>query len=130
LVMAFALVYSAEHFVVDILLGWALAAIVPFVMGRLESAWSRRRASRLAVADLAEPAIDLASSLVRQHPIEAVGGTPDMEGDHHSVQRPQRVSSRQRLGTDDVEACSRESVRPQTLDDSSLVDDWAARCVD
>jgi hypothetical protein len=44
LAMAFALVYSAEHFVVDILLGWALAAIVLFVLGRLESAWSHRRA--------------------------------------------------------------------------------------
>jgi len=28
LVMAFALVYTAEHYVIDILLGWALAAIV------------------------------------------------------------------------------------------------------
>jgi membrane-associated phospholipid phosphatase len=31
LVMAFTLVYTAEHYVVDILLGWALAAVV--VMG-------------------------------------------------------------------------------------------------
>jgi hypothetical protein len=49
LAMAFALVYSAEHFVVDILLGWALAATVLLVLGRLESAWSRRRASRLVI---------------------------------------------------------------------------------
>ena len=28
LVMAFTLVYTAEHYVVDILLGWALAAVV------------------------------------------------------------------------------------------------------
>ena len=28
LVMAFTLVYTAEHFVIDILLGWALAAVV------------------------------------------------------------------------------------------------------
>jgi hypothetical protein len=55
LAMAFTLVYSAEHFMVDILLGWALAAIVLPVMGRLESAWSRRRASRLAVADCPQP---------------------------------------------------------------------------
>jgi hypothetical protein len=55
LAMAFALVYSAEHFVVDILLGWTLAAVVLLVMGRLESAWSRRRASRLAVADCPQP---------------------------------------------------------------------------
>ena len=28
LVMAFTLVYTAEHYVIDILLGWALAAVV------------------------------------------------------------------------------------------------------
>ena len=28
LIMAFTLVYTAEHYVVDILLGWALAAVV------------------------------------------------------------------------------------------------------
>jgi hypothetical protein len=28
LVMAFALVYTAEHYVIDILLGWALAAVI------------------------------------------------------------------------------------------------------
>lgn len=55
LAMAFALVYSAEHFVVDILLGWTLAAVVLLAMGRLESAWSRRRASQLAVADCPQP---------------------------------------------------------------------------
>jgi hypothetical protein len=54
LAMAFALVYSAEHFVVDVLLGWALAAIVLVVTGRLESVWSRHRASRLAVAEVAD----------------------------------------------------------------------------
>jgi membrane-associated phospholipid phosphatase len=37
LIMAFALVYTAEHYVVDILFGWALAAIVLLVIGRLES---------------------------------------------------------------------------------------------
>ncbi len=36
LTMAFALVYSAEHYVVDILLGWVHAAVVLFVIGRLE----------------------------------------------------------------------------------------------
>jgi hypothetical protein len=130
LAMAFALVYSAEHFVVDILLGWALTAIVLLAVGRLESAWSRRRASRLAVADLAGPAVDLAGSIVREDPIDAVGDTPDLEGGRNDIHRPQRVPSRQRLGPDDVEAGSRESVRPQTLDEGSLVDDWAARCVD
>ena len=41
LVMAFTLVYTAEHYVVDILLGWALAAVVIAVIDRFES---RRRA--------------------------------------------------------------------------------------
>ncbi len=37
LIMAFTLVYSAEHYVIDILLGWALAAIVIAVINRFES---------------------------------------------------------------------------------------------
>jgi hypothetical protein len=41
LVMAFALVYSAEHYVVDILLGWTLAAMVLIVVGYCESRRSR-----------------------------------------------------------------------------------------
>jgi membrane-associated phospholipid phosphatase len=35
--MAFALVYTAEHYVVDILLGWVLAAVVLLVIRRYES---------------------------------------------------------------------------------------------
>jgi PAP2 superfamily len=34
LVMSFALVYTAEHYVIDILLGWALAAVVLVVVNR------------------------------------------------------------------------------------------------
>ena len=41
LMMAFTLVYSGEHYVIDILLGWTLAAAVLAVVGRFES---RRRA--------------------------------------------------------------------------------------
>lgn len=37
LVMAFTLVYSAEHYVFDILLGWALAAVVSLVVSRCEA---------------------------------------------------------------------------------------------
>ena len=37
LIMAFSLVYSAEHYVFDILLGWTAAAIVFVVVGQLES---------------------------------------------------------------------------------------------
>ena len=36
-IMAFTLVYSAEHYAIDILLGWALAAIVMVVINRYES---------------------------------------------------------------------------------------------
>ena len=43
LVMAFTLVYTAEHYVVDILLGWVLAAVVLLVIRRFES-WRRRAA--------------------------------------------------------------------------------------
>ena len=39
--MAFALVYSAEHYVFDILLGWAVTALVTFGFSRL----ARRRAA-------------------------------------------------------------------------------------
>ena len=41
LVMAFTLVYTAEHYVVDILLGWALAAGVMLVINRFH-AWRAR----------------------------------------------------------------------------------------
>jgi membrane-associated phospholipid phosphatase len=74
LAMAFTLVYSAEHFVVDVLLGWALAAIVLLVIGGLESAWSRRRASRLAVADLAEPVGYLGNGHIVERPGDAQSG--------------------------------------------------------
>jgi hypothetical protein len=37
LMMAFTLVYSAEHYIIDILLGWALAAVVAWVIRRFES---------------------------------------------------------------------------------------------
>jgi PAP2 superfamily len=42
-VMAFTLVYTAEHFVVDILLGWLLAAVVLLVIRCFES-WRRQPA--------------------------------------------------------------------------------------
>ncbi|WP_082695129.1 phosphatase PAP2 family protein [Mycobacterium lehmannii] len=47
LLMAFTLVYTAEHYVIDILLGWALAAAVIVVLHRYEK-WRRARASRAA----------------------------------------------------------------------------------
>jgi membrane-associated phospholipid phosphatase len=46
LVMAFTLVYTAEHYVIDILLGWALAVVVPLVMARVNLRLSRRSAAK------------------------------------------------------------------------------------
>ena len=45
LVMAFTLVYTAEHYVVDILLGWAFAFVVAVAINR-HTAWRRRRSGR------------------------------------------------------------------------------------
>jgi len=62
-VMAFTLVYSAEHYVFDVLLGWALAAVVSVVVSRWEARmppgltgriWSRIRHHRKPWAPLAE----------------------------------------------------------------------------
>lgn len=44
LVMAFTLVYAAEHYVVDILLGWVLAAATLFALEHFES-WRQQTAS-------------------------------------------------------------------------------------
>lgn len=130
LAMAFVLVYSAEHFVVDILLGWALAATVSVVFGLFDAWWSRRRRSKSALADAAEPATDLAGGLSVKRVINAFGDVADVRRGDHIVQRAQRVSGRQRLGVEDVETGSGESLRTQCVDEGRLVDDWAARCVD
>ena len=130
LAMAFVLVYSAEHFVVDILLGWALAAMVSLIMGLLDSWWSRRRASKSALPDAAEPAGDLAGGLTVEGAVDALGDVADVRRGDDVVQRAQRVPGRQRLGVEDVEAGAGESLRPQSVDERGLVDDWAARCVD
>jgi hypothetical protein len=45
LMMAFTLVYTAEHYVVDILLGWAFAAVVMFAINRYD-VWRSRSPSR------------------------------------------------------------------------------------
>lgn len=51
LVMAFTLVYTAEHYVVDILLGWALAAVVVFGVNRFD-AWNAQRSDRADITAL------------------------------------------------------------------------------
>ncbi len=50
LIMAFTLVYSAEHYVIDILLGWALALVVAWILAVMD----RRRAGGSAQIDLAQ----------------------------------------------------------------------------
>jgi PAP2 superfamily len=109
LAMAFALVYAAEHFVIDILLGWALAAAVSALFGLLDSWWSRRRTSKSAAA---EPSPDLARALPVEHPIDLIGDVADVRRGDHVVQRPQRVPGGQRLDVEHVEAGAGNSLRP------------------
>ena len=49
IVMAFTLVYTAEHYVVDILLGWALAAVVLVAIH-----WFKSRRARSAAPEIAD----------------------------------------------------------------------------
>ena len=48
--MAFALVYTAEHYLVDVLLGWAYALVAFWAVNRLADRFSARRASPTPVA--------------------------------------------------------------------------------
>jgi hypothetical protein len=111
LAMAVVLVYSAEHFVVDILLGWALAVAVSALLGLLDSWWSRRRASKSAVAALAQPTSDLGRRLSVEDPVDLLGDVTDVRRGEHVVQRSQRVPGRQRLDVEDVEPCAGKSLQ-------------------
>nr|WP_232080392.1 phosphatase PAP2 family protein [Mycobacterium branderi] len=84
LTMAFTLVYSAEHYVVDILLGWLLAALVMLVVGRLEARFRSR-------AHGVEPLPDRGGSLAVEDPIDPVGDVADMRGGDDIVQAAQWV---------------------------------------
>jgi membrane-associated phospholipid phosphatase len=53
LIMAFTLVYTAEHYVIDILLGWAFAAAAVFALNRYDKR-RRARASTRGEIDLAQ----------------------------------------------------------------------------
>lgn len=57
LVMAFALVYLAEHYVTDVLLGWIYAALAFVVVGRILDRREARRGQQLFTA---EPAVSRA----------------------------------------------------------------------
>jgi len=130
LAMAFVLVYSAEHFVVDILFGWALAAAVSTGMGLADSWWSRRRASRSAAAAVAQPAGDLVGGLAIEDPVGLIGDVADVWGGDHAVQRPQWMRSGKWLGVEDIEPGAGDPPGPQRVDESRLVDNRAARGVD
>ncbi|MEE4022178.1 phosphatase PAP2 family protein [Gordonia sp. PKS22-38] len=69
LAMAFTLVYTAEHYVFDILLGWALAGFVIFIVNVVDRKWviprnERRRADAAGASEAAEP--DLAESVAAE----------------------------------------------------------------
>jgi hypothetical protein len=141
LTMAFALVYSAEHYVIDILLGWALAAIVSLVAGHLESRWSRRagranpahpseaRWNACSAVPALQPAGDLGGGLTVERPVDLVGDIPDVRGGDHIVQCAQRVLDGQWLDVEHVESGRGEPVRAQRLDQRCLVDDGSPRGV-
>lgn len=61
LLMAFTLVYTAEHYVVDILLGWALAAAVITALSRYEAGRRARAARRADPPSVPEPVPELIS---------------------------------------------------------------------
>jgi membrane-associated phospholipid phosphatase len=50
LAMAFTLVYGGEHFVTDILAGWAMAAAVVWVVSRSRALVAARQRSRAVAA--------------------------------------------------------------------------------
>ncbi|WP_273732990.1 phosphatase PAP2 family protein [Mycolicibacterium septicum] len=63
LIMAFTLVYTAEHYVVDILLGWALAGVVLFALNRYEARQARACGSEPVAANvdpMPDPGLEVA----------------------------------------------------------------------
>jgi membrane-associated phospholipid phosphatase len=50
LAMTFTLVYTGEHYVIDVLVGWLYVAATFFLVGLAERWWSRRREMRAATA--------------------------------------------------------------------------------
>ena len=128
LVMAFALVYSAEHYVIDILMGWALAAVVLLTIGRLESRRDARSAARQAGG--AQPAGDADGGFAVEGPVDPVGDIADMGGGDHVFERAQPVPLRQRFDVEHVESRRGDRMRLQSLDQGLLVDDGSSRSVD
>ena len=71
LAMAFTLVYTGEHFVLDEVVGWSYAIITFVVGGRLFDRWVAWRKARREEKQSAEPASPAASRPVVLEPIEA-----------------------------------------------------------
>jgi hypothetical protein len=57
LLMAVTLVYTGEHYVIDILLGWVYAVVVYVAVTKAEEAWARRRERRALEQRAAAPAL-------------------------------------------------------------------------
>lgn len=55
LAMTFTLVYSGEHYVIDVLVGWAYVGMTFLVVGLAERAWRARRSRRAASTDEPTP---------------------------------------------------------------------------
>lgn len=130
LTMAFALVYSAEHYVIDIVLGWAVAAFVLLVIARLESRRTRNSRSTARAAESVEPPGDVGGGLTVESPIDRIGDIADVRGDHHVVEQTQRVPDRQGLNVEHVECGGSDCARLQCCEQSLLIDDRPPRGVD
>lgn len=72
LVMAFTLVYSAEHFVIDLILGWGLAAFVMVACHYAEKAWYQRK-DRRATENAEVGVVELATAQINQPGLEGPG---------------------------------------------------------
>jgi membrane-associated phospholipid phosphatase len=58
--MAFSLVYTGEHFVIDILVGWLYAAATVYFGSKLLDRWEARRLRKQLVSTPGEPVMDTA----------------------------------------------------------------------
>jgi PAP2 superfamily protein len=81
LIMAFTLVYTAEHYVVDILLGWALAAVVVTASERYDARMKRSRGSGAGEIHLAQGLDDGPDGLgPRRQPDDVAGADVQRRG--------------------------------------------------
>lgn len=95
LVMAFTLVYSAEHYVVDILLGWALAAVVVLAIRRYERG---RLATQPAQVDGPTDGAELGEDVFDPRPGHLGAPLGQAAGQLHSLRAETQVGQRQTAG--------------------------------